>query len=82
MAARIVGQHFESPGMWAIVPLQDLLALDAAVCHPDPKAERINDPSINPHNWRYRMHLKIEDLVAAETLNQRIESLLVEHERH
>ncbi len=81
MAAKIIGQHFESPGMWAIVPLQDLLALDAAVRHSDPKAERINDPSINPHNWRYRMHLKIDDLKAAKTLNQRIQSLLVEHER-
>ena len=81
LAAKIVGRQFESPAMWAIVPLQDLLALDAAVCHPDPAAERINDPSINPHNWRYRMHLGIEQLVAAETLNGRIRSLLEEHER-
>ena len=81
LAAKIVGRQFESPAMWAIVPLQDLLALDAALCHPDPAAERINDPSINPHNWRYRMHLGIEELAAAQTLNGRIRSLLEDHGR-
>jgi len=78
MAARMIGRQFESPAMWAIVPLQDLLALDAAVRHPDPSAERINDPSINPHNWRYRMHLSIADLAAAQALGRRIGGLLEE----
>ena len=81
MTAKIVGQHFESPAMWAIVPIQDLLAMDTATRHPNPKAERINDPSINPHSWRYRMHLNIEDLVAAGALNGRIRSLLEENGR-
>ena len=81
LAAKVMGQQFESPAMWAIVPLQDLLALDAAVCHPDPAAERINDPSINPFNWRYRMHLGIEQLEVAQTLNARIRTLLRENGR-
>ena len=81
LAAKLVGRQFESPAMWAIIPLQDLLALDEELRHPDPAAERINDPSINPYNWRYRMHLGLDELAAAEGLNGRIRSLLEENGR-
>ena len=76
MAARLVGRQFESPAMWAIIPLQDLLAMDAHLRLPDPAAERINNPSVMPHNWCYRMHLGIEELAAAEGLNGQIRTLL------
>lgn len=75
-ATRLLERVFQSPAMWAVVPLQDLLAIDEDLRHPDPDAERINDPSINPHNWRYRMHLTLAELAAAKPLARRIAGLL------
>jgi hypothetical protein len=34
--------------------------------------ERINDPAVFPHYWRYRMHLKLEDLKKEESFNEKI----------
>ena len=50
------GLHLQSPAMWTIIPLQDLLAMDERLRHADPDAERINVPAIMPYYWRYRMH--------------------------
>ena len=62
LAERIIRQHLESPAMWAVFPLQDLLAIDEKLRNPDPDAERINVPAIMPYYWRYRMHLGLEEL--------------------
>jgi len=76
IASRILLQHLHSPAMWAIFPLQDLLAMDEKLRHPDPEAERINVPAIMPYYWRYRMHLDISDLAKADGFNQRLRSLI------
>ena len=62
--------------MWAIFPLQDLLAIDESIRHPDRDAERINVPSIMPYYWRYRMHLGIEELAAADGFNHQLADLI------
>ena len=62
--------------MWAIFPLQDLLAIDEAIRHPDPEAERINVPAIMPFYWRYRMHLGLDELAAAEGFNRNLTRLI------
>lgn len=72
MASRIILQHLHSPAMWAIFPLQDLLAIDETLRLPDPDAERINVPAIMPYYWRYRMHLGIEELAAADGFNSKV----------
>ncbi len=72
MASRIILQHLHSPAMWAIFPLQDLLAMDENLRLPDPDAERINVPAIMPYYWRYRMHLGIEELAAADGFNAKV----------
>lgn len=76
VATRIIRQHLQSPAMWAVFPLQDLLAIDEKLRHPDPDAERINVPAISNHYWRYRMHLAIEELAAADNFNSGIKRLL------
>ncbi|MEX1115245.1 MAG: 4-alpha-glucanotransferase [Akkermansiaceae bacterium] len=76
LAARIIFQHLQSPAMWAIFPLQDLLAIDDEIRHPHPEAERINVPAIMPYYWRYRMHLDLDELAAAEGFNRRIARLI------
>lgn len=76
LAARIIVQHLQSPAMWAVFPLQDLLAIDEDLRHPDPDAERINVPAIMPYYWRYRMHLGLEELAAADAFNAKLRDLL------
>jgi 4-alpha-glucanotransferase len=76
LASRIILQHLQSPAMWAIFPVQDLLAIDEEIRHPDPDAERINVPAIQPYPWRYRMHLGLDELVAADGFNGKIARLL------
>ena len=72
LAGRIVQQHLHSRAMWAIFPLQDLLAMDETIRHPEPEAERINVPAIMPYYWRYRMHLGIDGLAAAGAFNRKL----------
>ncbi len=81
VAAKIIWQHLQSPAMWAIFPLQDLLAMDEKLRHPNPEAERINVPAIMPYYWRYRMHLDLEGLAAADGFNGRIRQLLQASQR-
>ena len=76
LATRIIRQHLVSPAMWAIFPLQDLLAIDGDLRHPDPDAERINVPAIKHHQWRYRMHLALAELAAADDFNGRLAAML------
>ena len=65
----IIQQHMQSPAMWSIFQLQDLLGSDGALRRENPHDERINIPAIAKHYWRYRMHLTLEDLMAAERFN-------------
>ena len=81
VSTRIIEQHLYSPAMWAIFPLQDLLAMDEKLRHPEPEAERINVPAIMPFYWRYRMHLDLDELAAAGDFNRKIESLLESSQR-
>lgn len=63
VARDIISQHLQSPAMWAVFLLQDLLAIDGNLRFEDTKAERINNPADPNHYWNYRMHLTLEQLV-------------------
>lgn len=76
MAGKIIWQHLQSPAMWTIFPLQDLLAMDEQLRNPDVEAERINVPAIMPYNWRYRMHLDLGKLSSEEGFNGRLARLV------
>ena len=76
VASKIIWQHLQSPAMWAIFPLQDLLAMDETIRHPDPEAERINIPAIMPYYWRYRMHIGLDDLAAADEFNRKLRRMI------
>jgi 4-alpha-glucanotransferase len=75
-ATRLIWQHLQSPAMWAIFPLQDLLAIDESIRHADTEAERINVPAIMPFYWRYRMHLGIDGLASAADFNRNLTRLI------
>lgn len=63
VAEVIVGRHLASPAQWSILPLQDWLAIDDRVRHPDPAAEQINVPANPAHVWSYRMHVTVDALI-------------------
>ncbi len=70
IAREVIQQHLYSPAMWAIFPIQDLLAMDGELRREDPNAERINVPANPKHYWRYRMHLPLETLQKSKSFNQ------------
>ncbi|MDL2245705.1 4-alpha-glucanotransferase [Parabacteroides sp. OttesenSCG-928-J18] len=76
LATQIVSNHLATPSMLTIIPIQDWFAMDDTVKSPDIQSERINVPA-DPHNyWRYRMHLTLEQLMEADSFNEKIISLI------
>ncbi len=72
----IVQQHLESPAMWAVFQLQDLLGIDGSLRRENPQEERINVPADPNHYWRYRMHLTLEALEQADQFNGALEKMV------
>tara|TARA_B110000977_G_scaffold198716_1_gene284204 strand:+ start:6638 stop:10045 length:3408 start_codon:yes stop_codon:yes gene_type:complete len=58
----IIRQHMASPSALAIFPAQDLLALNEEYAQRPATEETINDPTNNRHYWRFRLHVRLEDL--------------------
>jgi len=77
----VISQHFNSPAMWAIFQLQDLLGSDEKLRRENPHDERINVPANPKHYWRYRMHFALEDLMQAEKFNADVKKLVGESGR-
>ena len=83
VARKIIDAHLHSPAMLCILPLQDWLALDGNLRYSgSPADERINIPAIPRHYWRYRLHLKIEDLIAAAGFNSVLREMISASGRH
>lgn len=76
LAKEIIRRHLECPSMLCLLSLQDWLAMDEDLRLPDADAERINIPANPRHYWRYRMHLTIEQLMAADGFNMNITELI------
>ncbi|XP_047953128.1 4-alpha-glucanotransferase DPE2 [Salvia hispanica] len=72
----ILRQHVESPSMWAIFPLQDLLALKEEYTTRPAVEETINDPTNPKHYWRFRVHVTIESLKKDKELVLAIKDLI------
>ena len=75
-AAQIIEREMLSGSMFAILPLQDWLAIDERLHLADPDAERINIPADPNHYWRYRMHLTLEQLLSEDEFNEQVRSLV------
>lgn len=76
IAAQIVENHLKSPAAWVILPLQDWLATDGELRWSETFKERINDPGDPDNYWRYRMHLRVEDLISNELFSDKIKCLI------
>ncbi len=67
--------NMAAPSMLAILPLQDWLSIDGNIRKEDASSERINNPAVADHYWRYRMHINIEDMIAASDFNAKVKEL-------
>jgi 4-alpha-glucanotransferase len=81
LAKEIVSRHLTSPSMLCLLSLQDWLSVDEQLRLPDQNGERINIPANPRHYWRYRMHLSLEQLLAADGLNVEISTLIIQSGR-
>ncbi|GAA3945048.1 4-alpha-glucanotransferase [Hymenobacter algoricola] len=82
VAREITVQHLHSPAMWAIFPLQDLLAMDPQLRRGNALDEQINVPANPQHFWKYRLHLPLEELVQAASFNDQVQQLVNESGRN
>ena len=76
IAEAVLVQHLYSPSMWAVFPLQDLLAIDGGLRREKPQEEQINVPANPNHYWQYRMHMNLEDLNKEADFNQKLAHLI------
>ena len=81
LAKDIVSRHLTSPSMLCLLSFQDWMSIDEQLRLSDQNAERINIPANPRHYWRYRMHLTIEQLMAAEAFNNEISTLIIQSGR-
>lgn len=82
LCEEVVRNHLYSNSMLCILSFQDWLSLDGQWRNPEVEAERINIPANPKHYWRYRMHLTLEKLLAAESLNTHIAELVEQSGRN
>ncbi|KAH6796601.1 disproportionating enzyme 2 [Perilla frutescens var. hirtella] len=76
IAKFVLRQHVEAPSMWAIFPLQDLLALKEEYTTRPAVEETINDPTNPKHYWRFRVHVTVESLQKDKELVLAIKDLV------
>ena len=81
LCEQIVARHLASPSMLTVLPLQDWLSVSDELRSEDIERERINIPSDSHHYWRYRMHLSLEELLAASSFAEKIKLLIAENQR-
>ena len=72
----IILQHLYSPAMWSIFQIQDILGMSGKLRKENPHEERINIPSVAQHNWNYRMHLTIEELIKEKSFSKEINEII------
>lgn len=81
IASQIVSNHLKTKSMLVIIPMQDWFAMDDSIKRKDIESERINVPANSRHYWRYRMHITLESLLAADQFNDRIADMIKESGR-
>ncbi len=76
LAKGIIEMHLQSPSMWCIVPLQDITAMDPAIPKLLSAQERINEPAIPRHYWRYRVPFNIDWLLVEHTVHKQMKKIV------
>ena len=55
--------------------------MDGELRSKNPREERINVPSDAYNRWKYRMHLTIDDLLAASKYNNKVRTMIQRSKR-
>ena len=76
LAEEIIARHLYCPSMLCVLQLQDWLSMDGELRGKDVRSERINTPSDPYNRWQWRMHLTIEDLLAATKYNNKVKTMI------
>lgn len=76
LCEEVVRNHLYSNSIFCILSLQDWISIDSKWRNPNVQEERINIPANPRHYWRYRMHLTLEQLMEANSLNEEIKQLI------
>lgn len=82
IAERILRDHLNSPSMWAVFQIQDILAMDGTLRVGHPDSERINVPSNPKHYWRYRVNLGLEELMKENEFNKKLKRNILDSGRN
>ncbi|XP_042408165.1 4-alpha-glucanotransferase DPE2-like [Zingiber officinale] len=77
IAYYIIQQHIQAPSMWAIFPLQDMLALKDEYTTRPAVEETINDPTNPKHYWRYRLHITLDSLLLDNDLKNLVKDMVI-----
>lgn len=76
ICSKILEQHLAAPSMWAIFPVQDILAAGKDLRRPGPaRDERINDPAASDNRWKFRLHVDLEKLIEEKDFNSGIKKM-------
>ncbi len=79
----IIRQHLESPSMWAIFPIQDILAMSEELRRPgDPREEQINNPADPFNQWGFRLHVSLRELTAKTAFTMKIRRMVCDSGRN
>ena len=81
VAEEMIARHLYCPSMLCLLSLQDWLAMDSELRSKQPRMERINVPSDPYNRWQWRMHLTIEQLLAADRYNNKVKTMIVRSKR-
>jgi 4-alpha-glucanotransferase len=81
LAEEIIARHLYCPSMLCLLSLQDWLAMDGELRSKLPQYERINTPSDPYNHWQYRMHITIEELLAATKYNNKVKTMIQRSKR-
>ena len=81
LAEEIIARHLYCPSMLCLLSLQDWLSMDMELRRKNPQDERINVPSDPYNRWQYRMHLTIEELLAATKYNNKVRTMIKRSKR-
>ena len=77
----IILQHLQSPAMWSVFMLQDIMAMNGEIRRENPLEERINNPADPDHYWNYRMHITLEELLKQQNFAGELKSMILESGR-
>ena len=80
-ARAILQQHLHSPSAFAFIAWQDWMAMDERLRRANAEDERINVPSNRDHQWCYRMHIPLEQMMEERAFNDTLRTMIADSGR-